>query len=100
MSEQANRKTYKAGDDPSTWEHSETGWYMINLVGYEVLMIVWLYSPNGLIKLTDIFCLVKHKTKSDLLLVCAHCTFHTCVNADMYVTFNGLCILRTTKEGK
>ena len=53
---------------------------MINLAGYRILMTyyymssfpmaqieVWLYSPNRLIKLTDAFYLLEHKTKKSSL---------------------------------
>ena len=58
----------------------ETGWDIIDLVSYIVLMIyyympsfhmawieVWLYSPKKLIKLTDVFYLLKHKIKKSFL---------------------------------
>lgn len=53
----------------------ETGWDLINLVGYRALMTyympffymawieVWLYNPNKFRKLTDAFYLLKHETK-------------------------------------
>ena len=58
-------------------------WDMTNLVGYwvlttyyympsfhmawiEIYIMVWLYSPNRLIKLTDAFYLLKHKAQNHL----------------------------------
>ena len=44
-----------------------------------------------------IFYLLKYKTKKSSLAACVQRTVHTCVNADMYATFESSCVFRTRR---
>lgn len=73
------------------------------MVWMEIYITVCLYSPNGLIQF-DTFHLLKQRPEYPLQLNCTHCTFHTCVNAEMYITYESLYVCRIkgpdTKEDK
>lgn len=65
-------------------------WFLSGKENYEFIQYFQCPPPtiqsNGLIKLVDVFYLLKHREENHLQITCAHHTFRTCVNADMYVT--------------
>ena len=93
-------------------ETAETGWYIINLVDYRVLMTyyympsfhttwieVWLYNPMD-VKSWQMPCTCsKMEQKKSSFSWLVHTTHFTLVlMADMYVTFKSLCFQKGKKD--
>jgi hypothetical protein len=85
--------TYRVADpfsSLSTFSSSSIGGPVFQWM--EIFITVWLYKTNGLIKLINVFLLLKHTAENHLRLICAHHTFYACVNADIYYLPLKVCV--------
>lgn len=59
--------------------------YYIPFLSYGMDRGLITHLKKKLIKLTDVFYLLKQKTENNFWLACVQLTVYTCINANMYV---------------